>query len=69
MGGTVKDHNGSLAARKVNIHAQDTGELLGSVMSHPTTGVWSFATDREAYAVALDDTASSRRAIVFDRIE
>lgn len=69
VGGFVKDHLGNLAERRIDIHAQETGELLGSTLSDPVTGRWSFPADRVCYAVAIDAAASARRAIVFDRLD
>lgn len=69
IGGIVKDHTGAFAARRVNIHSQATGELLGSTVSNATTGAWEFVVDQMCYAVAFDNEISKRKAIVFDRIE
>lgn len=69
IGGIVKDHTGAFAARRVNIHSQATGELLGSTVSNATTGEWEFVVDQMCYAVAFDNEVSKRKAIVFDRIE
>lgn len=69
IGGIVKDHTGAFAARRVNIHSQATGELLGSTVSNATTGEWEFVVDQMCYAVAFDNEISKRKAIVFDRIE
>jgi len=69
IGGIVKDHTGAFAARRVNIHSQATGELLGSTVSTATTGEWEFVVDQMCYAVAFDNEISKRKAIVFDRIE
>lgn len=69
IGGIVKDHTGAFAARRVNIHSQATGELLGSTVSNATTGEWEFVINQMCYAVAFDNEVSKRKAIVFDRIE
>lgn len=69
IGGVVKDHTGAFAARRVNIHSQATGELLGSTVSNATTGEWEFVVNQTCYAVALDNEISKRKAIIFDRIE
>ena len=67
LSGTVKVESAN-AKRTVHLYKQATGELIATVFSNPSTGVWSIVVSDNAnvkyYAVCVP-TSNSRNAQVF----
>ena len=67
ISGTVRDIDGVLCQRRVNVHSRATGRLLGTADSDPVTGVFSIGAAEDCYAVVLDSTGAYN-ALVLDRL-
>lgn len=73
--GTVKDNSNSYVQRLVRIYRRDTGALVGSVLSNPSTGAWSIDANSagEHFAIVHDSSANppsggAENALVYDRL-
>ena len=68
ISGTVRDSDGALCSRRVNVHSRATGRLLGTAESDPVTGVYSIGAAETCYVVVLDSTGDYD-ALILDRID
>lgn len=67
ISGTVRDVNGALCSRRVNVHSRTTGRLVGCADSDAVTGAFSIGAAEDCYAVVLDSTGTYN-ALILDRL-
>jgi hypothetical protein len=67
LSGVVHDSSGNPIQRKAMSYRRDTGQLIGTAISDPVTGVFSLPADStdEHFVVVLDDV---KNALVYDHI-
>lgn len=68
VSGVITDITGAPCARRVNVHSQSTGRLLGTAVSDAVTGAYSIGAPEQCYVVVLD-TTGDYDALVLDRID
>lgn len=69
VAGVVKNAAGTPVSRLVRAYSRVTGRQIGETMSDPVTGSFTIGAAERCYCVCLDDDASARNAIVYDRLD